>query len=139
MSEKAFKLRSRHVYAAPANAVASSEIEWLGGDGWEPFELNSETAGFLIFVYAILACQHLYLRTNCAERGLELATAEGGIEVVTDENWNLVSLRVDFSAKLSRGVATANDIDHIVGRMKQCPVSRNVREPASSVTTLRLT
>ena len=41
------------------------------------FDLNSGSAGFLIFVYAVLNCQHMYMRLNCAERGLLLDTAEG--------------------------------------------------------------
>jgi hypothetical protein len=38
------------------------------------------------------------------------------------------SLQVHFSGQLGSGQASTGDIDYIVARMKQCPVSLNLRE-----------
>jgi hypothetical protein len=45
---------------------------------------------------------------------------------------------VHFSGQLGSGQASTDDIDYIVARMKQCPVSRNIREVPDSESTITL-
>jgi hypothetical protein len=56
--------------------------------------------------------------------------------VSTDEDWNLLDMTVNFTGKLESGQAGQADIDFIVARMQQCPVSRNVNTPASAHTNI---
>jgi hypothetical protein len=131
-------MRAHCTYAGDDNAVAGLQLEHLAGDGWEPLDLGPVTPGFEIFVYAIFACQHLYFRVNCAERGLLLDSADGSIEVGADADWNLETLNITFDGRLRAGRASAADIDYITARMQQCPVSRNLREVPDCNVTLTL-
>jgi len=138
VSEHIFNLRMSCTYADPDNSVASIDVEVLGKDGWEPLELGTGTAGFLIFVYAIFNCQHMYMRLNCAERGLLLGSASGTIDIRANADWVVQQMRVGFTGKLKSGTPAQADLDYIVDRMKHCPVSMNIREAADSQTTLNL-
>ena len=138
VSEHIFKLRLSCSYADPDNSVASLGVEVFGKDGWEPFELGTGTAGFLIFAYAVFNCQHMYMRLNCAERGLLLESASGTIDIRTDADWVVQQLHVGFTGALKSGTPAQADLDYIVDRMKHCPVSMNTREPVDSKTTLTL-
>ena len=138
MSERHFRMRLHGEYQEPENSVASLRVEIFAEDAWQVFDLNSGSAGFLVFVYAILNCQHMYLRLNCAERGLLLATAEGYIHVKTTEDWELSDLQLEFSARLRSGLPVQDDLDYIIGRMENCPVSRNLDYRAAGHTRLEL-
>ena len=50
----------------------------------------------------------------------------------------LSGLRVEFTAKLRAGTQTQDDLDYIVERMENCPVSRNLSYKASGHTRLVL-
>jgi hypothetical protein len=126
MNERHFEMRLHSSYQEPDNTIASLRVEILAEEEWRAFDLNSGSAGFLIFVYAILNCQHLYLRLNCAERGLLLESVEGYIHVTTTEDWLLSGLQVEYTGRLRAGTATEEAVDDIVERMEQCPVSRNL-------------
>jgi len=130
MNERHFQMRLHSSYQEPENSIAGLRVEIFAEDEWQVFDLNSGSAGFLIFVYAILNCQHLYLRLNSAERGLLLDSADGYIHVTTAEDWTLSDLRVEFTARLRAGTATEEAVDYIVGRMEHCPVSRNLNYAA---------
>jgi hypothetical protein len=136
MSARNFQMRLSCRYTEPENAVADLEVEVLADGQWESFNLNCETAGFLVFVYAILSCQHLYLRTNAAERGLLLESAQGAIELIASEDWEVQKLRIGFDVKLQSGRASGDDVSYIVARMKQCPVSRNLKAIPDSDTAV---
>ena len=138
MSERHFQMRLHGTYQEPENSVASLRVEIFVEEEWQMFDLNSGSAGFLIFVYAILNCQHMYMRLNCAERGLLLETAEGYIHVTTTEDWLLSGLRVEFTGNLRSGTPAQDDLDYIIGRMENCPVSRNLDYRASGHTRLVL-
>ncbi|HYQ70890.1 MAG TPA: hypothetical protein VET88_03060 [Gammaproteobacteria bacterium] len=138
MNERHFRMRLHGEYQEPENSIAGLRVEIFAEDDWQVFDLNSGSAGFLIFVYAILTCQHMYLRLNCAERGLLLETAEGYIHVTTTEDWELSDLQLEFNARLRSGVPAQDDLDHVVGRMENCPVSRNLNYRASGHTRLVL-
>ena len=103
---------------------------------WQDFELDFGQPGFLIFVYAILNCQHLYMRTNAAERGLVLDSSLATIDVLADEEWRLRRLHIGFEAKLRSGSPSREDIDHIINRMQRCPVSTNLRDVKDMRTVL---
>ena len=138
VNEHIFKMRLSCTYADPDNTVASLDVEVLGKDGWEPLELGTGTAGFLIFVYAVFNCQHMYMRLNCGERGLLLESASGSIDIRANADWVVQQMHVGFTGKLKSGTPAQTDLDYIVDRMKHCPVSMNTREAADSQTTLTL-
>jgi uncharacterized OsmC-like protein len=114
-------------YEGSENNIADLAVEAFEDGAWQAFDLNTRSPGFLIFVYADFTCQHLYLRTNAAERGLILASAKGSIQMVTTEDWNLEKLQINFDVELANGTATSKDVDYVIERMKQCPVSKNIR------------
>ena len=137
MSARSFQMRLSCRYTEPENASTDLEVEVLADGQWQNFDLNCETAGFLVFVYAILSCQHLYLRTNAAERGLLLGSARGAIELVASEDWDVQKLHIGFDVKLQSGRPSGDDVNYIVERMKQCPVSRNLKAVPDSDTAVR--
>ena len=111
-------------------------VELHENNQWQPLQLDALTPGFLVYVYAIFTCQHLYLRTNSSERGLQLATALGEIRLQADADWILRKVSVSFDVTLAKGTAGREDIEYIISRMKQCPVSKNL--PASARVDTRL-
>ncbi len=136
MNERNFQMRMFSKYEESENTVTELEVELWEDEEWRTFDLNVRSPGFLIFVYADFTCQHLYLRTNAAERGLILESSRGSIHVVTSEDWDLEKVHVSFDAKLASGSATPEDFDYIIGRMKQCPVSKNLSKEATMETVL---
>ncbi|MCP4409626.1 MAG: hypothetical protein GY807_18125 [Gammaproteobacteria bacterium] len=137
MNERSFQMQLVSHYEGTENTVTNLNIEVLEDGQWEDFDLNSRSPGFVIFVYAVFTCQHLYLRTNAAERGLLMDHAIGSIHMVTTEDWDLRRLHVRFDVTLVSGRASSDETNHIIGRMKQCPVSRNIRDIAEDKTELR--
>ncbi len=123
MSDRSFQMRLGCRYEDPDNTVGDLRVENLEEGEWRDLDMNTRSPGFLVFVYAVFTCQHLYFRANCAERGLMLESAEGAIDVATTEDWALTRLRVHFNGRLKSGTPSSDDIDYIVGLMKQCPVS----------------
>ncbi len=105
-------------------------VDVYENDQWQRLQLNEATPGFLVYVYAIFTCQHLFLRTNSSERQLQLASATGEIKIHADAEWILRNVNVTFDVKLAKGTAGREDIEYIISRMKQCPVSKNL--PASA-------
>ena len=136
MSERIFKMRLSCKYKEPDNTVASQQVELFKGGEWTDFDLDTGTAGFLVFVYAVLACQQMHLRLGCKDRGLKLASAAGDIEIATTADWIISRLRVNFSAELNSGEASEEDVATIIQRMKNCPVSKNLTFAPQAETTL---
>ena len=126
MTRHIFNLRLSATYESSENNVATLEVKVLSEDGWEPLDLNTKTPGFLVYVYSIFTCQHLFLRTNSTERDLALASSRGEILVETSEDWYLENVDVKFDVNLVSGDANEDNIDYIISRMKQCPVSKNL-------------
>ncbi len=137
MSNRNFKMRLTTTYKGEENNVESTAIEVFKDDTWESFELSSSSPGFLIFVYSLLGCQHLYFRTNCAEKGLLLQSSMGVLDLGTAQSWEIDKIHVDFSAHLHSGTPEKKEIDYILSRMKQCPVSKNVSEPEDLKTSIQ--
>jgi hypothetical protein len=127
MNEHSFRLRLFCRYEDPDNSIADLEVEVLADGRWEALHLNACTPGFLLFVYTILTCQHRYLRTNCAEKGLRLESAGGSIDLLAREDWCVQKMHIRFDIHLKSGAPTREDVDYIVARMEQCPVSINLR------------
>jgi uncharacterized OsmC-like protein len=138
VSERNFSMRMKSTYRENTNAIASLDVEHRVGGEWQPLDLGLASPGFDIFVYAVFTCQHMYFRVNCAERGLVLNSADGSITIGTDKDWNMETLQVHFSGQLGSGQASPDDIDYIVSRMQQCPVSRNIREAPDAEATVTL-
>ena len=138
MSQHKFHLRLSCRYREPENTIDTLDVEVLTGDGWQPLDLNPLSPGFLLFVYTVFHCQHTYMRINCAERRLMLASAEGTIDVVASEEWVVERLHIDFSGRLKSGSPEEGDIDAIVDRMRHCPVSMNLKPVTDSHTGLSL-
>jgi hypothetical protein len=131
-------MRLKSTYEGNTNAVACLEVEHKVNGQWQPLDLGLASPGFDIFVYAVFTCQHMYFRVNCAERGLVLNSADGSIIVGADRDWKMETLQVHFSGQLGGGQASLDDIDYIVSRMKQCPVSRNIQEISGAKSTVAL-
>ncbi|MEN8205933.1 MAG: OsmC family protein [Pseudomonadota bacterium] len=136
MSERIFRMRIFCDYKEPDNTVESQQVELFKGNEWTDFDLDTGTAGFLIFVYAVLACQQMHLRLGCKDRGLKLASAAGDIEIATTEDWIITKLQVNFSAVLTAGEASEEDRATVIQRMKSCPVSKNLTFAPGAETTL---
>ena len=138
MSARTFRMRMQCDYQGSDNSVVRLGVEHQVEDRWEPLELGLQSPGFEIFVYAVFTCQHLYFRVNCAERGLQLESAQGSIEIGVADDWRMQSLAVNFSGRLVAGVPAADDIDYIAARMQQCPVSCNLSPVAGATTRVEL-
>ena len=138
MSERNFNMRLKCRYEGTDNNIAGLEVEHKVDDEWVPLDLGLNSPGFDVFVYAICACQHRFFRVVCAERTLVLDSAEGNILIGAGEDWQMESLRVHFSGQLEEGKPSPEDIDAVVSRMKQCPVSRNIASIPHSESTVTL-
>ena len=126
MSKHIFNLRMRATYKPAENEIDTLDVDVLADDGWTALDFNLKTPGFLIYVYAMFTCQHLYLRTNGTERGLSFASSTGQILVEASEDWFLEKADVRFRVQLRSGAASEDNTGYIVSRMKQCPVSKNL-------------
>lgn len=138
MTKRHINMRLKCRYEGEKNTISQLQVEHEIGREWKVLDLDVTTPGFDVFVYAMFHCQHTYFRLNCAERGLLLESAEGDIKVLTDKDWNLLDMQVNLSGELVSGQASQADIDFIVARMQQCPVSRNVDTPASAHSEISL-
>jgi hypothetical protein len=133
----AFQFRLHSEYASAKNDVASLQFEHHVKNGWQLYEPRDYTAGFLVLLYAIFNCQHLYFRVNAAERGIQLTSADGFLTAVTDDQWHLQKLHIHFDAVQASGNAAEGDEDYIIERMEHCPVSVNIKRPTDTKVTLR--
>ena len=106
MGDRFFDLRMSSTYQGEENKVDELNVEVLVDNKWETLDLSIRSPGFLQFVNALFSCQHLYMRTNCAERNLLLDSASGELHVQTDENWHIKNATIDFNAKLRLGSPT---------------------------------
>lgn len=140
MTMRSWTMRLKAHYEGDNNHVAALTVEQKDEHGaFKPLAIDIHSAGFLIFVYSVFSCQHLYMYANAAERGLLLDSAEGTLALTATEDWMLGDLRVHFDGKLRAGTPGADDIAYIQGRMNQCPVSRNLHPAGVHESTLVLT
>lgn len=128
MTDRKFHLRLSCGLETEKNSPSNLVVEVLIAKEWKAFKPSVETAGFLLFVYALFSCQLRYMRTNCAERNIVLASTKGDLELVAGEFWDVKSVFVRFRSVLKSGSPTADDIAYFKDRMKHCPVSTNLSE-----------
>jgi uncharacterized OsmC-like protein len=128
MSKHIFEQRLSAAYTTSDNDIASLEVQILDNNEWTAFDLNPATPGFLVYVYSIFTCQHMFLRTNAAECNLVFRSSRGEILVEASEDWFLEKVDVKFEVSLASGSASDENIEYITSRMKQCPVSKNLPE-----------
>ena len=126
MNKHIFNLRMAADYGSTENDITSLEVQVLDDNEWEILDLNTTTPGFLVYVYSIFTCQHMFLRTNATERELALTSSRGELLVEASEDWRLEKVYIRFDIRLASGEPNDDDIDYIVSRMKQCPVSKNL-------------
>ena len=126
MNKHIFNLRMAADYGSTENDITSLEVQVLDDNEWEILDLNTTTPGFLIYVYSIFTCQHMFLRTNATECELAFTSSHGELLVEASEDWLLEKVYIRFSVQLAAGEPNDDDIDYIVSRMKQCPVSKNL-------------
>ncbi|MFC1589608.1 hypothetical protein ACFL3P_04975 [Pseudomonadota bacterium] len=126
MIERPFHLRLSCNYETDKNDITDLNVEIWVEDEWKSLHLNTKSPGFLLLVYGLFTCQHLYMRTNCAERNVILDSATGELKLIANENWNIQSVDVSFNAKLKSGQPSDDDIAYILDRMGHCPVSTNM-------------
>jgi hypothetical protein len=126
MTDKHFHLRLHCNYETEKNDVSHLVVEiWLE-DEWKTLHLSVKSPGFLLLVYGLFSCQHLYMRSNCAERNLILDSASGELKLTAGEFWNIQNVDVTFNVKLKSGRPSDDDIAYIIDRMGHCPVSVNL-------------
>jgi hypothetical protein len=126
MSDRHFHLKLHSTYETDENKVKDLAIEVLNNGQWEPLDLGIRSPGFLLYINALFSCQHLYMRANSAECGIELDSADGELLVDTDEGWHLKNITVHFDAHIRRGTPTQANLDYINERLYHCPVSSNL-------------
>jgi len=126
MASRDFRLHMNASYQDDTNQVDELQVAVWKDDDWEPLALDIRSPGFLLFINGLFSCQHLYMRTNSAERDIILRTAVGEMTVVAGENWDIQNVSIDFTATLFSGSPTKKDIAYITERMTHCPVSSNL-------------
>ena len=136
MSDRKFRFRLFAEYESKDNNVSSLTFEHLVKHGWQEYDPRNYSAGFLMLLYALLNCQHMYFRLNAAERGIILKSSTGSLEAETSENWELQKLHIQFDAQVLSGNPSGSDKDYIISRMMLCPVSVNIKSIPDAETTI---
>lgn len=136
MTEKVFDIRLTTTYQGTENRIDTLDAEILQDGDWQELVIDTLSPGFLLLCYGLSSCQHLYFRTNAAERGLVLESSKGRIHVVTDIDWHIQNIEVGFDGELRDGKPEQSDIDYIIDRMGHCPVSTNLVKPAGTSTQI---
>ncbi len=126
MPDRTFRLRIQSDHWGERNETVGRKVDIWREEAWEPLELSVDSPGFLIFVYANVACRHRYLAANAAERGIELSCIKGILEVKATQDWRVQKAHSHFDAKVRRGEPSAEAEAYIIQRMLACPVSRNI-------------
>jgi len=137
MTDRYFHLRLSCNYETDKNEVTNLHVEISIDNEWKSLHLSTKSPGFLLLVYGLFSCQHLYMRTNCAERNIVLKSATGELKLSAGEFWNIQKVEVTFNANLKSGKPSNDDITYIIERMGHCPVSTNIPddiEKKSSIT-----
>jgi len=134
MPTREFLFRLSCSYEGDDNRITDMQVSRQADGEWVAFDLDILTPGFDIFCYALLTCQHTYLRLNCAEKGILLERLDGEMHLSADEDWNIQHLLLSFSARLRSGEPDDAIIDYVIERMQQCPVSKSLHPiPDTSV------
>ena len=130
MSGHSFELRAAFRYSGDDNHLDRIDAEVLTDHGWQPLQIDNSSPGFLLFVYSFLICQHTYFHANTTEHALLLERASLDLSLTADEEWRIQKISVAVDSRLRGGAADPAVIDYIKQRMRLCPVSVNLMEPA---------
>lgn len=128
MNEYNFKMKLSCHYAEPEHEISQLIIENLADGEWVEFDLDTKAPGFLIFVYAIFTCQHMFLRKSATERRLLMESANATLELTANEEWKIQRIHIAFQVNLKSGSPSQADVEYITNQMMHCPVSRNLKE-----------
>ncbi|WP_455201932.1 OsmC family protein [Kaarinaea lacus] len=137
MSNRKFQFRLSSQYKSEKNDVSKLLFEHLVDSEWQEYDPTNYAAGFLVLLYALFNCQHLYFRVNAAERGLQLKSARGTLDVETNKDWEIQKFHIHFEGLLNSGVPGKDDEDFIVERLAHCPVSVNIKPIADMQASIR--
>jgi hypothetical protein len=137
MATRKFQFRVTGGYESAKNDVSSLLFEHLVNNEWREYDPANYAAGFLVLLYAILNCQHMYFRVNAAERGLQLKSVKGTLEAEADNDWKMQMLHIPFDGQLVGGAPAKDDEAYIVERMTHCPVSVNLKAAPDMRTSIR--
>jgi hypothetical protein len=110
MNNRYFNLRLRCIYKGNKNLVDDLVVEVLKEKNWEALDLSIRSPGFLLFINALFSCQHLYMRTNSAERNLIPTETLGELYLEANKSWKIKDVVISFNAKLKSGVPTGKGI-----------------------------
>lgn len=127
MTDRRFKFHVQGEYATREHTIAKLTYEHLTGDGWRRYDPENYTAGFLVFLYALFNCQHMYFRMKTAERNIQISKVSGTLDAETKENWELTRLDIHIDGQLVSGKPTEDDLAYIVDCMEHCPASVNLK------------
>jgi len=136
MAMRKFKFRLSARYESPDNTVTSFLIEHQLKNEWQQYDSTNYNAGFLILLYAILNCQHMYFRVNAAEQGIQLQSTRGTLDVEANDDWEMQSLRIHMEGQLISGKPDPEVEVYIIERMTHCPVSVNLKPVPDMRTTI---
>ena len=139
MKQRIFDIRLNASYEGQENKITRLDAEILRDGEWQVLRIDKMSPGFQLLYYGLSSCQHLYFRVNAAERGLVLDSSIGRLHIVTDEDWRIQSIDIQFDGILRSGDPTQDDIDYIVDRMAHCPVSSNLVKPTQHSTRISFT
>ncbi len=128
MSTRHFHLRLKARYEGEKNDINDLQVEVLKKGQWDKLDLSVRSPGFLLYINALFSCQHLYMRTNAAERKLILESSEAEMQLNASQQWLIQDVKVSFKAKLKSGTPGEDDLAYIRERMHHCPVSSNLPE-----------
>ncbi len=128
MTQRTFELRLSSIHETHENTLIKLDVEVLADGVWETLDLTLKTRGFLIFVYSVFICQHMYLHSNATEFGLAIDRVTGRCKLTTSEDWFVHEIHTSFDVALRSGTVATDDVACIVERMKNCPVSRNLKD-----------
>jgi len=126
MPDKHFNLKLHATYSDDKNSIDALSIEVKTADGWQDLALDIRSPGFMLYINGLFSCQHLYMRTNSAECDVVLDSAEGELNVITNDIWEIQHAEINFEVKIKSGTVSDSDHAYIVERMKHCPVSSNL-------------
>ena len=138
MSTRSFHLRLKATYKDEKNTLDELKVEVLNDNQWESAELDIRSPGFFIYINGLFSCQHLYMRTNAAERGLMLTSAEGNMQINANQQWQIQDIKVSFQANLKSGSPSEADLSYIRERMHHCPVTSNLKDSAKLYNSVTL-
>ena len=137
MNDLTFQMLLHCDYTNDNNEIGQLVVENMVKNEWQLFDLSINSAGFDVFLFAILTCQHMYFRNNAAEYGLVLNSCQGLITIITDQHRSIDSMHVEFNGRLKKGSVDADKVNSIIARMNLCPVSINLKDFLDRTTTVK--